>query len=104
MALDNEVEGSLIVGRSELDERNIGSAPHAESNAHGRTKKRRLGRRETWIRPVGQRSVQLARLQTRFADLAATHCRQHNVVRTRGQRSEERRVGKECRSRWWSHH
>src|SRR6266705_4135066 len=31
-------------------------------------------------------------------------CRQSSVIFFVGGRSEERRVGKECRSRWWPHH
>src|SRR5438094_8772259 len=27
-----------------------------------------------------------------------------DILKERGLRSEERRVGKECRSRWWSYH
>src|SRR6266852_5833613 len=33
-----------------------------------------------------------------------TDCRFARGARTPARRSEERRVGKECRSRWWPHH
>src|SRR5437899_11611132 len=40
-------------------------------------------------------------LQGKITGVAGTNA-QLAVNRSRGERSEERRVGKECRSRWWT--
>src|SRR2546422_11154824 len=55
------------------------------------------------------RAATLAELENRFLerrqrDRGRSRHRQHPDLRERGGRSEERRVGKECRSRWSPYH
>src|SRR2546430_17026248 len=44
------------------------------------------------------------RLLGRRAEVGCAHDLQHDVIQRRLHRSEERRVGKECRSRWSPYH
>ena len=55
----------------------------------------------------GERSAVLVdpseeRLKTEFANVKRTYIPMHTIIRI--DRSEERRVGKECRSRWSPYH
>src|SRR5205823_11061913 len=60
--------------------------------------RRRLRRRRQGRRPGPRRPDVVARRQHR-------HQLRHALAgNARDQRSEERRVGKECRSRWWRDH